>query len=338
MRRSPGVQRSCDQKQIRLFGRQYPVMDRVQVRRRTYLLLDRLSTSARERYLAFDPHAGPQGRPVAILVLPRSASSRQHLEVLQRLGDSNDSLPTILDFDVRPRGTVVVLKWVSGPTLEHYLNHMKAGNRPRISPIIAFQRIRALAHGLSRRHRNQQIVHGDIKPQNLIVSTDPGRFMLIDYGSAWCVERTAARNIGDGANAVYAAPELQNGQAFVDFRCDQFSMSVILFQLITFQIPYEELGGKAGRPEFLPGMAKRLQPPGELSPHRSLIPNIVWRGINRIVARGLALNPNDRYPTPEAWLDDLDAVYLDVQRPPTISPVYDRMTRVVSWFANHLFQ
>ena len=56
-----------DQGHIRLFGRHFPVIGRLQVRRRAYLLLDRLSTSDRERFLAFDPYAGLRGSPVAIL-------------------------------------------------------------------------------------------------------------------------------------------------------------------------------------------------------------------------------------------------------------------------------
>ena len=289
---------------VRLSGRQYPVIGRLEVRRRKYLLLDRLSTGSRERYLAFDPHAGLHGRPVAICLLPRSASSRQHIQVLQRLAKSNDSVPTILDFEVQSHTTVVVLQWVRGVTLDQYLKDMQASRRPRISPVVAVQRVRTLAHGLSRWHRQRQIVHGDIRPQNVIVSRDPGRFTLIDFGSAWCAERTAIRDIGDGISSVYGAPELQNGQEFVDFRCDQFSISVIFYELIAFQVPYDGLGGKAGRPEFCKGTHFRLEPPSHLSPHRAAMPGSLWAGIDRVVMRGLALDPDQRYPTPHEWLDD----------------------------------
>lgn len=338
MARTPRTesQRSSGRRTIRVGGRAYAVIGQIDVRRRRYLLLDRLSASLRERYLAYDPYAGPRGQPVAILILPPSRAARQHLEVLQKLSESSDAFPTLLDYDPQDKRSVVVLKWIDGPTLEEYLHAMQEGAKPRISASVAFQRVRWLAHGLRRRHAGQQIVHGDIKPANLIVTRDPGRFVLIDFGSAWDIANTVGRAEGDGISPLYAAPELQTAEAYVNFRCDQFSLSVVLYQLLTFQIPYNHLGGKAGRPESMAGEAPRLRPPSELSPDRQRLPTVVWQGIDRVVMRGLALDPNDRYPTPEAWLDDLDKVQLDFQRPPTLSPLNDRLTRVVSWLANRL--
>ena len=255
---------------------------------------------------------------------------------MQRLSQASDAFPTLLDYDLQAERSVVVLKWIDGPTLEEYQHAMQEGTKPRISANVAFQRVRSLAHGLKRRHTGQQIVHGDIKPENLLVTRDPGRFVLIDFGSAWKITRCSSRTVGDGISPLYAAPELQTPQAYVDFRCDQFSLSMVLYQLLTFQIPYGHLGGKAGRPESMARADPRLRPPSELSPERQRLPTVVWQGIDRVVTRGLALDPDDRYPTPEAWLDDLDKVHLDFQRPPTLSPLNDRLTRVVSWLANRL--
>jgi len=327
-------QRKWEMESVALFGKRYSVIERLRIRQRTYLLLDRLSTSRRERYLAFDPYAGPNGAPVAILRLPRSQASRQHVQSLQRRAGSNENFPAILDYDEQGADTVVVLKWLRGVTLAEYLGEMQAGRRPRISSVLAFQRVAGLAHGVSRWHNKGQIVHGDIKPENIIVSADPGRFALIDFGSAWVQQAAATREIGDGTSSFYSAPEQEQAGAAVNERADQFALSVVLYQLLTFTIPYDGLGGKAGRPGYAVKMAGTLVPPSRLAADRDLIPQAVWRGIDRVVTRGLAFDPDERYPTPQAWLDDLDSVNLDIKRPVTISGTNRLLTQVIGWIGD----
>jgi serine/threonine protein kinase len=317
---------------VRLFGREYPVIGQKQVRRRTYLLLERLS-SHRKRYLAFDTFGGPKGRAVALMVLPRSPSSRQHLGVLQRVSESSGSFATILDYESTREHSLVVLQWIRGPSLRRYLSDMKSGATPRISPVVAFQRIRMLAHALRMFHNRQQLVHGDIKPENLIVAPDSGRLVLIDFGSGWAVEHACRRDPGDGISPAYAAPELQCGAASPDFRADIFSVSAILYELLTIQLPYDNLGGKAGRPALVKQMRRFLDRPSQHSPFREQLPSVIWQGIDRVVMRGLALDPEERYPTPEAWLNELDAVDLDIKRPQTLSPLNAHLTRLVAWVA-----
>lgn len=188
-----------------------------------------------------------------------------------------------------------------------------------------------LAHGLRTFHNRQQLIHADIKPDNLIVATDSGRFVLIDFGSAWAVEHTCRRDPGNGSTPTYGAPELQCDGAPADFRADIFSVSTIFYELLTLRPPYDGLGGKAGLPAFVGQMRQLLQPPSELSPARYQLPSVVWQGIDRVVMRGLALDPQDRFPTPEAWLNDLDQVDLDIKRPQSLSPLNDCLTRVIGW-------
>jgi serine/threonine protein kinase len=213
---------------------------------------------------------------------------------------------------------------------------MVTGQKPRISAVLAFGRARGLAHGLRSLHTAKQIIHGDIKPENIVLSTDSGRLSLIDFGSAWQVERSLQRDCGDGVSQVYSAPELLNRASRVDWRADQFSLSVILYELLTFKIPYGGLGGKAGRKELSFAALPGLTPPSELNSDRSRLPAVVWQGIDRIVLRGLALDPEQRYPTPEAWLDEFDSVDLEIRRPQPLSSLNDRLTKMVSWFMQRL--
>ena len=334
MGRSSGPNRRNTTNTVRIGRRDWPVLERMSIGRSVYLILDDLGSAGRHRYMAFDPHAGPDGDLRAILDLPRSRSTEQHLRVLKRISANNFNLPTIHNYRANHDRILVVTEWIRGPTLASFLNDVRSNKRPRPSPVEALRLVRGLAHGLSRLHRKRQIIHGDVKPANLILASDPSRLVLIDFGSAWQAERTFARDEGDGLNSAYAPPELQTGQQFVDFRTDQFSAAVILYELLTLQRPYDQLGGKAGRPEFAERMAGKLIPPSTLSPNRKQLPRSIWDGIDRITMTGLAFDPDDRYATPDAWLADLNAVQADIHQTTRLSPTNARMTRVIGWIAD----
>ena len=159
---------------------------------------------------------------------------------------------------------------------------------------------------------------------------------MIDFGSAWAVERTTAKEEGDGISKAYAAPELQSPNAVADFRSDQFSASVVLYELLTLERPYDQLGGQAGRPELAESMKDKLVPPSRLSPDRRRLPRDIWTGVDRVVTTGLALDPDGRYPTCDAWLQEFNRVYATMQPRPQLSPLNSRLTRVVDWLAGRL--
>lgn len=294
-------------------------------------MIEELGSSDRRRYRAVDSRAGFHGEQRAILDLPNTGATRQHLRVLKRL--RNTGVPRVLESFRRGDRTWVVMEWIEGPKLSSYLSRMKANGVPRISVTEAFRLIRRLAHNLHSLHRRRQIAHGDIKPENLIVASDPSRLVLIDFGSAWLAEKTARREPGDGFHAAYAAPELQTATRFVDWRSDLFSVGVILYELITLGLPYQ-FGGKAGRPEYADRMGETLIPPSGVHPDTKSIPKCIREGIDRVAARSLAFQPDARYRTPQAWLDDLDAVDLEIRRPATLTRANARFTRLIHWIAD----
>lgn len=321
---------------VRIGGRDWPVIDTMSVGKRQYLILEKTGSADRSRFMAFDPYAGPDGDLRAIFVLPRSRAAEQHIRVLKRISANNINLPTILEYRAHRDELFVVLTWVRGMDLKSFLREVQNAKKPRPSATEAFRLVRGLAHGLGQLHRRHAIVHGDIKPANLIVASDPSRLVMIDFGSAWTVERTTAKEEGDGVSRPYAAPELQSPGPVADFRSDQFSASVVLYELLTLERPYDQLGGQAGRPELVETMEGKLVPPSRLSPDRRRIPRDIWKGIDRVVTTGLALQPEGRYPTCDAWLRELNLVHATMQPKPQLSPLNSRLTRVVDWLAGRL--
>jgi len=320
---------------IRFAGRDWPVLDRLRIGRQSYLILEKTGVGPRQRYMAFDPHAGPGGDLRAILLLPHSRPARQHLRILKRISAGNDNLPTILHYRAQGDRLLVVLAWVRGPDLRSYLDQVRTGKAARPSPTEAFRLYRGLAHGLSHLARRHAIVHGDVKPANTILTRGPSRLVLIDFGSAWQLAGTVTRSEGDGTSPVYAAPELQAGARIGDFRADQFSATAMLYELLTLKVPYEGLGGQAGRPAYAERMHHALVLPSSACRKRPRLPNALWQGLDRICQCGLALDRERRYATTSAWLDAVNRLYGSMQPHETLSPTHQRLTRVVGRLARH---
>ena len=323
---------------VRISGRSYPVVDRVSALGRTWPVLEITATGSRRQLKVFDRLAGPRGSLRGLFLLPKSEASRQHIEVLRRVSATNSQLPTILECRCERQWIVLVVTWVHGSTLREYLEAVRTGRRPATSPVESVRLIRGLAHGLAQLHRHRQIIHGDLRPENLILATRPTRLVLIDFGSAWMAEAAARRNHGDGFVPAYAAPELQceSAGSVCDFRSDQFATAVMLFELLTGQLPYGGVGGQVLRLVDEPTARQRLIPPSQLSPDQRRIPGPVWDAIDAHVIRGLSPVPDGRFATPTAWLDSLDSLHTGISQARHVIDRRPLVTRVMAWLAGCL--
>ena len=154
-----------------------------------------------------------------------------------------------------------VFTWIDGITLAEYLENIRKGRRPPVSPREAVRLIHGLANAVSKLHNKEQIAHGDIQPPNVIVTDHPSRLILIDFGSAWPTEQSAFREAGDGLHRCYAPPELQREGRLSGFSADQFSVSVLFYELLTLQLPMMVWEGRPDGRNTLsgPGIRSLLQ-------------------------------------------------------------------------------
>lgn len=291
---------------IRYRGREYRVLDRFIVGRKTYLAVANLSRGDRQRYQVFDPHAGPGGAMRCLHILPISNESRHRAKLLNRLGKEDTELPQILEYHTFDSSIGIVLPWFEGSDLRKRLRDIRVGKRRPMGTPETIRLFRGLAHALSHLHRHRNMIHADVKPANLIISNDTRRLTLIDYGSAWAVEGTSRRSEGDGKSSQYSAPELLRGESFVNFRADYFSLCAVCYELLTLEVPYDGLGGNAGLPQYRLQSESTLIPPSQLSPEASRLAQSHWRRIDNLICRGLALDADDRFPQKREWLDAWD--------------------------------
>jgi len=268
---------------------------------------------ANDRYEVIEESFGLGGRRCALHVVPNSREIKRRIRLLHRASNESKELPTILDVHYRGQSIFVVLAWVDGSSLEKALYDPEKKRRRKFSCREATRVIRGLAHQVSKLHKHARIVHGDIKPDNLIVPKAL-ELRLIDFGSSWAVEETTQLGEGftEGASPGYAAPEQarvlagDDSLGHPDFRSDQFAVSVIYYELLTGKLPYDGLGGQAGvTDERMKLYGPRLKRPSKYRLDRRLVPPGTWDAMDEVVCRGVALSPAERYQRTGEWLDDL---------------------------------
>ena len=191
------------------------------------------------------------------------------------------------------------------------LTEVDAGKRRPFSSYEATRLFSGLAHGISQLHYKKGIVHGDIKPDNLIITPET-RLVLIDYGAAWTLERMVDRDPNDGLSPVYAAPEVLRGEP-ASFASEQFSVSVVYYQMLTNQIPYDRLGGMAGAGADGPPAGLSLVLPSRIAPHRDRTPRHIWKQIDDVASRGLQLDRQKRYANRSEWLAPVNQLRIAIQ-------------------------
>ncbi|MGD8450898.1 MAG: protein kinase [Phycisphaerae bacterium] len=319
---------------IRINGHNVGVLDVFVIGGKRLFAVERLS-GIRPRYKIFDPRAGAAGDYRVLQILPHSEHVMQYVHVLARVSQHNGNCPTILDFEARDGRIFVLLQWVAGPTLGHYLRRSRDHRNPGLSIYEAIRLFHGFAHGLTQLSHRKNIVHGDLHPENLVICREPNRLVMLDFGSAWLVERLARRRPSDGVHHVYAAPELLTSERrLVDFRADQFSASVIYYEMLTGRVPYEGVGGQAGLDGF--ESYRELVPPSVACPDRKLLPAQVWEKIDAAAMRGLALAPKQRFRNRREWLGALGDVKYALEKSDRLDEEDVFLIRIIRWL-NRLF-
>lgn len=319
---------SRTRRSIQFRGKSEPVLETIRADGRTYFALEKLSS--RGAFRVFDPHAGPQGDYRVLYRVPGSKQSRQSVEVLRRLSgpSGNRNFPGIVDF-IRQRDEVlVVVAWVDGTNLQSYLDAIRNRKTPHPSVSEVVRLTRGLVHGVAHYHRRTNIVHGDISPANIVLTSGTTQLVLVDFGAAWPIESTATKAVGDGVTEPYAAPERITAHAAEDFRSDAFSLSVVAYELLTLSIPFGGLGGRAGTPNLASKLGEAYEAPTKLICTERL-PRRVVRLIDDCFARGLAIHPDDRFSTTSDWIAAWDSLHFAMKSG-------TRLNRIESFIADKI--
>jgi len=235
------------------------------------------------------------GRTVALKTLVHSfgapTEQKQFLREAQIVSQlSHPAIVNLYDVGIEDGNVAyLVMEYVPGKTLQQVLAE-STGPMP-IARACAW--ISDLAGALHRAHRSG-VIHGDIKPANILVTED-GKVKLSDFGIA----RFATQVSGSGkmmGTPAYLSPEQILGEP-QNTRSDLFSLGIVLYQMVTGVAPFDGSSVSAVCAQIL--QAEPV-PPSQRNP-------AVSAELDRIVLRCLAKTSADRYPSAEAFATSLDA-------------------------------
>lgn len=225
-----------------------------------------------------------QEQRAMILAEARAAAALNHpgVTIIYEVGEHQNQL-------------FIAMEFVEGSTLRA---EMRKGP---LEPRRALSLARQLAEALEAAHA-QGVVHGDVKPENIIVQTDE-RIKLLDFGIArrldaptltqtsltegWSPETTLAGTLA------YMAPEQVRGEA-TDKRADLFSFGVVLFETLAGRRPFSEANSRELVSQIL-----------NEQPSFHALPEQVPGELMRILERLLQKEAGRRYQSAGELQDDL---------------------------------
>ena len=235
-------------------------------------------------YLAEDEELG---RRVAIKILnERHANDDSFVERFRReaknaAGLSHPNIVSIYDRGEAEGTYYIAMEYLDGRTLKELL--IARGPMP-IGDAIHYTR--QILNALRFAHK-KGVVHRDIKPHNVMVDGD-GRLKVTDFGIA----RAGASQMTEAGaivgTAQYLSPEQARGAA-VDQRSDLYSIGVVLYEMLTGNVPFT---GESPVEIAMKHLSDTPRPPSSIRPE-------IPPDLDMVVLRALAKNPDDRYQTAE---------------------------------------
>ncbi len=202
---------------------------------------------------------------------------------------SHPNIVKVYDVSFTERVQFIVMELVDGITLKDYIEQQRIIKWKECVHFI-IQVLRALSHAHDR-----GIVHRDIKPQNIMLLPD-GTIKVMDFGIARFA-RSETRTMTDKAlgSVHYISPEQARGDV-TDAKTDIYSVGVMMFEMLTGQLPFVADSPVSVAIKQISAQAKR---PREL--------NIdIPEGLEEIVVRAMQKDASRRYHSAAEMLKDID--------------------------------
>jgi eukaryotic-like serine/threonine-protein kinase len=250
-------------------------------------------------YRAFDRQLN---REVAIKTVTEGFTGDQ--EMLQRFyreaaktgALKHPNIVIVYDLGEQDGFPYIVMEYLSGDPLDRLIQSQQP------QPIAyKLKIIEQVCYALGYAHRND-VVHRDVKPGNIIVQPD-GIVKLLDFGIAR-QEKTDGHLTRTGhviGTVQYMAPERLKGESF-DGRSDIFSVGVVMFQLLTGQLPF------TGDYSIVQKILAEKQPSlRQFLEHYPV-------ALDDILDRALAKNPKDRYETADEMAAEVSSVAHELKK------------------------
>ena len=258
------------------------------------------------------------GRYVGIKVLKSEFSedmtfvTKFRTEAQAAAGLEHPNIVNIYDVGSENGFYYIVMEYVEGITLKTYIEK-KGQLNYKETLSIAIQ----VGRGIQAAHA-KNIIHRDIKPQNIIISTD-GKVKVTDFGIARAVsEHTIHSDVMGSVH--YASPE-QARNGYVSNRSDIYSLGIVMYEMVTGRVPFD---GDSTVAVAIQHLQDEMVAPSAYAKDLPV-------SLEKIILKCTQKSPDRRYESMESLLIDLRKSLLSPNEDfVTLNPYNQDKTRVLS--------
>lgn len=258
------------------------------------------------------------GRYVAIKVLKAEFSedmtfvTKFRTEAQSAAGLEHPNIVNIYDVGSENGFYYIIMEYVEGITLKTYIEK-KGRLNYKETLSIAIQ----VGRGIQAAHA-KNIIHRDIKPQNIIISTD-GKVKVTDFGIARAVsEHTIHSDVMGSVH--YASPE-QARNGYVSNKSDIYSLGIVMYEMVTGRVPFD---GDSTVAVAIQHLQDEMVAPSTYAENLPV-------SLEKIIQKCTQKNPDRRYDSMESLLVDLRKSLLSPNEDfVTLVPFNQDKTRVLT--------
>ncbi len=242
---------------------------------------------------------------------------RFHQEAMAAAAIGHPNIISVLDYGLlEEKIPYIVMEFVEGVSLEALIT-----SKGRFTPSEALEYMQVITSALAAAHKHG-IVHRDLKPLNIMIESGGSvreQIRILDFGLAKIKSSdlfgsfVAAKTVGIVGSPAYMAPEQWSGEE-TDRRCDVYSLGIILYEMLTGDVPYKGSN--------IPSIMKKhlMSPPPPLATPDSGIS----AEVEKVVHRALEKQPETRTASVEQFIAELEQAVL--QPAPTKAKTKRRST------------
>jgi len=243
------------------------------------------------------------------------ARFQREAEAVSRLAHPNTV--QVFDFGTTNGALYLVMEYVRGQDLGALIDRDGPMSFKDAAPLLG-----QICGSLEEAH-DLGVVHRDLKPENLLVSrTHSGQdfVKVLDFGLAKLSEGEDNSSVTSAGSIVgtpyYMSPEQIRAEEEVDHRADIYSLGALIYRLVTADNAFN---AKTPVGVLTKHLTDEVEAPSKRYPALNIPP-----GLDAIILKCMAKNPEDRYDKVRALLEDIEQLYVeessdtsDIRQPPT---------------------
>src|SRR5437016_3000149 len=222
----------------------------------------------------------------------------QELKALERIkGVRHPFLLSLERFEV-VNGRLAILTELADMSLDQRLDQCRAEGLPGIPRDELLRYVADAAEALDFLSQRHNLLHLDIKPENLLVLGD--HIKVADFGLVKELASRTQNSLVSGMTPAYASPEMFDDDPSV--QSDQYSLAIVYQEMLVGILPFPGRTAAQLAKQHMQAEPQLLSLPASDRP---------------VIARALAKNPTDRFPTCRAFID---AILRGDGAPPIVVP------------------